>query len=62
MNFWWMRRMSSIQLILGDTTAGSGPIRKGRRKACGSIAPFARRPEFRLIDADGMGDVTVGFR
>jgi hypothetical protein len=29
MNFWWIRRSSSIQLILGDTTAGTRPIGKG---------------------------------
>jgi hypothetical protein len=42
---WEMRRMSNIQLILGDTTAGTGPIGKGRRKACGSIAPYARKTQ-----------------
>jgi hypothetical protein len=43
MNFWWMRRLSSIPLILGDTAAGTKPVGKGRKKACGSIAPWIRR-------------------
>jgi hypothetical protein len=29
MKFPWMRRLSSIQLILGDTTAGTKPIGTG---------------------------------
>jgi hypothetical protein len=32
MNVWWMRRLSSMQLVLGDTTAGR-PIGEGRKEA-----------------------------
>jgi hypothetical protein len=38
MNIWWMRRMSNIQLILGDTTAGTKPTGRALSKAIGSIA------------------------
>ena len=32
MKFWGMREMSSIQLILGDNTAGNRPIGKRAQK------------------------------
>jgi hypothetical protein len=31
MNVWWMRRLSSIQLILGDTTAAPGPSERAQK-------------------------------
>jgi hypothetical protein len=40
MNFRWMQRLSSIQLVLGDTMGGTNARRKGRRsRPCGSITP-----------------------
>jgi hypothetical protein len=36
MNFRWMRRLSSIQLILGDTMAGTKPIGKGAESRAGA--------------------------
>jgi hypothetical protein len=32
MNFWWMRRLSSIHLILGDTTASTQAHRERAQK------------------------------
>ena len=33
MNFRWRRRLSSIQLILGDTRRAPGPSERARKKA-----------------------------
>ena len=33
MNFRWMQRLSSIQLILGDTTGGPMPIGRPQKQA-----------------------------
>jgi hypothetical protein len=33
MHFWWMRRLSSFHLILGDTTVGTRAHRERAQKA-----------------------------